>query len=84
MDDEDKLAAVISAADLLQEFYDTNHNLQNDMPGPKPDRESDDGGRLNQPMASRCRKPEDRLSRCAEATAESASIGLAAAAVRAK
>ena len=39
MDDDDKLAAVLSAADEIQEFYDTHHNLKNNMPG-----DSDDGG----------------------------------------
>ena len=44
MDDEAKRAAVTIAAAELQAFYDNNHNLQNNMPGPKQDRESDDGG----------------------------------------
>ena len=43
MDDKDKLAAVISVAGELQEFYDTNHDLQNNMPGPVQYRETDDG-----------------------------------------
>jgi hypothetical protein len=44
MDDEAKRAAVTIAAAELQAFYDNNHNLQNNMPGPKQDPESDDGG----------------------------------------
>ena len=39
MDNDSKDAAVLSAAEKLQEFYDTHHNLQKNMPG-----ESDDGG----------------------------------------
>ena len=43
MDDQDKVAAIINAAGELQEFYDNNHDLQNNMPGPVQDRETDDG-----------------------------------------
>ena len=42
MDNDDKLDAVLSAADELQEFYDTHNNLQNNMPAASE--ESDDGG----------------------------------------
>ena len=42
MDNDDKLDAVLSAADELQEFYDTHNNLQNNMPA--ANEESDDGG----------------------------------------
>ena len=42
MDNDDKLDAVLSAADELQEFYDTRNNLQNNMPAASE--ESDDGG----------------------------------------
>ena len=42
MDDDDKLAAVLSAADEIQEFYDTRHNLQKNMPGQNQTTEEDD------------------------------------------
>ena len=43
MDDEAKFDAANSAVAVLQEFYDHSHNLENNMPGAKQDREADDG-----------------------------------------
>ena len=59
MEEEAKLDAVNTAAAELQEFYDTHHNLQKNMPGQNQTTEEDDA----MSAASAHREPVQKASR---------------------